>query len=74
MKKIIAFAVGTVALVGTAIGVQAFASTGHDEDRQPPALTQPDGSTTSPTAGAKEDDGQREGSTEDHTGKPGETK
>jgi hypothetical protein len=77
VKKIIAFAVGTVALVGTAIGVQAFATTGHDEDRRPPALTQtapPDGSTTSPTAGAKQDDGQREGSTEDHTGKPGESK
>ncbi|NEA30268.1 hypothetical protein [Streptomyces sp. SID13031] len=78
MKKIITFAVATVALIGGAIGVQAFATTSHDEDKQPPAVTQTapaDGSTTSPSAGAtKEDDGEREGSTEDHTGKPGETK
>lgn len=78
MKKIIAFAVGTVVLVGAAVGVQAFATSSHDEEKRPPAATQTtapaDGSTSSPTDGAKEDDGQRSGSTEDHTGKPGETK
>jgi hypothetical protein len=81
MKKIIAFGVGTVALVGIAVGVQAFATTSQEEDKRPPAATQTtpatpsDGSTTAPTTGAgKEDDGERAGSTEDHTGKPGEVK
>ena len=64
MKKIIGFAVATVVLVGGAIGVQAFATTSHDEDKRP-AVTQ-----TDPKAG----DGEREGFTEDHTGKPGESK
>jgi hypothetical protein len=65
MKRIITFAVATIALVGGAIGVQAFATTSHDEDKQSPAVTQTD---------PKADDGQREGFTEDHAGKPGETK
>jgi negative regulator of sigma E activity len=78
MKKIITFGVGTIALVGAAIGVQAFATTSHEEDKRPPAVTQTtpaNGSTSSPSEGAaKEDDGQRDGFTEDHAGKPGETK
>lgn len=74
MKKIITFAVATVAVVGAAIGVQAFATTSHDEDKQPPAATQT-APTTTPSAGSdKADDGQREGFTEDHAGKPGETR
>jgi hypothetical protein len=89
MKKIIAFVVGTVAVLAIAIGVQAYATTGHDEDgKRPPAATSiespastdssatpPDGSTSGSTDGAtKEDDGEREGATEDHSGKPGENK
>jgi hypothetical protein len=90
MKKIIAFTVGTIAVVATAIGVQAFATSGHDEAKQPPAAsstespslsdssataTPPDGSTSGTTDGAtKEDDGEREGFTEDQEGKPGENK
>ncbi|MGW6281714.1 hypothetical protein [Kribbella sp. NPDC055071] len=69
MKKIIAFGIGTIALVGAAVGVQAFATNGHDENKQPSAATQ-----TSPGSTTKPDDGQRDGFTEDHTGKPGETK
>ena len=77
MKRIIAFGIGTVALVGVAVGVQAFATTSQEEDKQPPAATQTtsatpsDGSTSAPP---KSDDGERTGSTEDHTGKPGEVK
>jgi hypothetical protein len=81
MKKIIAFAVGTVAVLAAAIGVQAFATSGHDEDKRPPAATStespapPDGDTAGPTDGAtKADDGEREGFTADHEGKPGENK
>ena len=77
MKKIIAFGIGTVALVGVAVGVQAFATTSQEENKQPPAATQTtpatpsDGSASAPP---KADDGERPGSTEDHTGKPGEVK
>jgi hypothetical protein len=67
MKKIIAFAAGTAAVVGIAIGVQAFATTNHEDGKQPPAVSQ---STGAP----KPDDGDRTGFTEDHAGKPGETK
>jgi hypothetical protein len=86
MKKIIGFVVGTVMLVGVAIGVQAFATSG-EEAKGPPAVSDtttqspPDGTTESPSDGSgagstdeKTDDGEREGFTEDHTGKPGESK
>ncbi|WP_405059706.1 hypothetical protein OG474_44230 [Kribbella sp. NBC_01505] len=66
MKKIIAFALGTAALVAGAIGVQSFAATPSEEDKRPPATT----STPAPKPG----DTDRPGYTEDHTGKPGETK
>ncbi|TDD60393.1 hypothetical protein E1263_11515 [Kribbella antibiotica] len=70
MKKIIAFALGTAALVAGAIGIQAFATSSPDESKQPPAATQ-----TTPADGTpKPGDTDRPGYTEDHTGKPGETK
>jgi hypothetical protein len=70
MKKIIAFAVGTVVLVGGAISVQAFATTSRGDDKRPPGISQ----TESPDGATTQDDGQRGGYTEDHSGKPGETK
>lgn len=89
MKKVIAFAAGTVAVLATAIGVQVFATSGHDDAKSPPAVsttdtpvpsdgsatTPPDASPSGSAEGAtKEDDGDREGFTEDHSGKPGEDK
>lgn len=87
MKKLIAFAIGTAAVIATAIGVQAFATSGHDDEgKRPPGVTSteppapPGGSTTAPdndTSGSgseTKDDDDREGSTEDHDGKPGEDK
>ena len=86
MKKIIGFVAGTVMLLAVAIGVQAFATSG-EEDKHPPAVSDtttqspPDDATEAPgdSSGAgstdeKADDGEREGFTEDHTGKPGENK
>ncbi|MFF1819889.1 hypothetical protein ACFVWG_21490 [Kribbella sp. NPDC058245] len=67
MKKIIAFAIGTAALVAGAIGVQTFATSGPEDGKQPPAAT----SSEDP---AKPGDTARPGYTEDHTGKPGESK
>ena len=62
MKKIITVAIATIAVVAGAIGVQAFATSNH-VDKQP--------ATSQST---KPDDAQRPGYSEDHTGKPGETK
>ena len=82
-KRLIGFAAATAAVLAVAIGYQAVGASGNEEQKGPapatstdaPTTTPPEGSTESPSEGTvKEDDGEREGFTEDNTGKPGENK
>ena len=83
-KRIIAITAATAAVLALAIGYQALGASGSEEQKDPtPATstespdstTPPDGSTEGPSGETtKEDDGEREGFTEDNTGKPGENK
>lgn len=86
MKKIIGLAAATVAVLAIAIGYQAISAPTNVDLKDPPAATStetpdpttpPDGATVGPgaaTTSDKTDDGEREGFTEDNTGKPGENK
>ena len=72
MKKIVITAAATLAVLAIAIGYQAV-GVPDTEPKGPPAAT----TTTesgAPETGEKDGDVQREGATEDHTGKPGENK
>lgn len=86
--KITAFVAATAAVLAVAIGWQAFGASSGEENKDPrppavstetPSTTPSDGSTEAPSdgttdGGEKSDDGERDGFTDDHTGKPGENK